>query len=129
MRRREARSEILKALYRLEFVGDDHMLNNTDDYGPQRDFIQSVFQGTVDRMEELDEIIDRFASGWSIDRLAPVDRNILRMSIFELMYYEETPAEVVINEAVELSKKYGTDNAPSFVNGILDRLWKEEPQV
>ncbi len=94
--------------------------------GEQLEFIKEIYQGTLDRREEIDEMISSFAVGWKVNRLAFLDRNILRMAIYELLYYGETPAEVVMNEAIELSKDYGTDNAPKFINGILDRIWREE---
>ena len=129
MLRREARAEILKALYGAEFVtGKVDPLEEISwqkDPGEQRDFIEEIFNGTLEHVEAIDELISSFAVGWKVDRLAFLDRNILRMAIYELLYYDETPAEVVINEAIELAKEYGTDNAPKFVNGILDRVWKE----
>ncbi len=130
MLRREARAEILKALYGSEFVEVsaapiDNLLDKGDP-GEQRDFIEDIYNGTLDKKEEIDELISSFAVGWKVERLASLDRNILRMAIYELLYYESTPPEVVMNEAIELSKEYGTDNAPKFVNGILDRVWKEE---
>ena len=125
MRRRQAREEILKALYRYDFVGDRNEVLNEGDFGDQAVFIDSISKGTLANLEKIDQLIDQFALGWKIDRLPVVDRNILRMSIYELLYYEDTPPEVVINEAIELSKIYGTEKAPKFINGILDRIWKE----
>jgi len=131
MLRRQAREEVLKALYRYEFLEEEPLESvqeREEDYGEQRDFVEGLFLGTIDRRKEIDEVIDRSVIGWRLERLAPLDRNILRMSIFELLFQEETPPEVVINEAIELCKKYGTENSPKFVNGILDRLWKEESE-
>ena len=127
MLRHEAREEILKALYRREFVGGgaEAHLGDGSSYQGQGDFILDILEGTLDHLEEIDEMIDRFASGWRLERLSPIDRNILRMGIYELLYYSDTPPEVVINEAVELSKTFGTDKSPSFVNGILDKIWKD----
>lgn len=73
---------------------------------------------------EIDSIIDKRAHGWGLDRLPLVDRNLLRLALCELLY-TDTPPEVVMNEAVELAKSYGTDQAPAVINGILDRVWKE----
>ena len=130
MLRREARAKILKALYGSEFieVGPDPVDNLLADCNPgeQREFIEDIYRGTLKEKEEIDELISSFAVGWKVERLAFPDRNILRMAIYELLYYEDTPPEVVMNEAIELSKDYGTDNAPKFINGILDRIWKEE---
>jgi N utilization substance protein B len=130
MLRREARAEILKALYGSEFIeyGPDPVDNLLADCDPgkQREFIEDIYRGTLEKKEKIDELISSFAVGWKVERLAFLDRNILRMAIYELLFYEDTPPEVVMNEAIELSKEYGTDNAPKFINGILDRVWKEE---
>ncbi|MFB6291452.1 MAG: transcription antitermination factor NusB [Candidatus Bipolaricaulia bacterium] len=130
MLRREARAEILKALYGSEFIefGPDPVDDLLDDCDPgeQKEFIEDIYEGTLEKKEEIDEMISSFAVGWKVERLAFLDRNILRMAIFELLYYEDTPPEVVMNEAIELSKEYGTDNAPKFINGILDRIWEEK---
>ncbi|MCF7889731.1 transcription antitermination factor NusB [Candidatus Bipolaricaulota bacterium] len=130
MLRREARAKILKALYGSEFseVNPDPVDNLLADCDPggQREFIEDIYRGTLDKKEKIDELISSFAVGWKVERLAFLDRNILRMAIYELLYYDDTPPEVVMNEAIELSKEYGTDNAPKFINGILDRVWKEE---
>jgi N utilization substance protein B len=64
--------------------------------------------------------------GWRFERLALLDRNILRIGVYELLYSEDVPAEVALNEAVELAKSYGTEQARGFINGILDRIWKEK---
>lgn len=130
MLRREARAKILKALYGSEFIegNPDPVDNLLADCDPeeQRGFIEDIYRGTLEKKEGIDEIISSFAVGWKVERLAFLDRNILRMAIYELLYYEDTPPEVVMNEAIELSKEYGTDNAPKFINGILDRVWKEK---
>lgn len=119
---------MLKALYGSEFVQgrvdlDGELL--AENPGEQRDFIEEVYQGTLNHREEIDKLISSFTVGWKVERLAVLDRNILRMAIYEMLYSEGTPAAVVMNEAIELAKEYGTDNAPKFINGILDRIWKE----
>ncbi len=132
MLRREAREEILKQLYGSEFV-EDRMGRYGEqpgekDVGDQKDFIEEIYEGTMENSERIDELISEFTVGWKVGRLAFLDRNILRMAIYEMLYYEETPAEVVMNEAIELAKEYGTENAPKFVNGILDRIWNEKQE-
>jgi len=130
MLRREAREEILKRLYGSEFVEDRGARYGEQpgekDVGDQKRFIQEIYEGTLKNRERIDELISEFTVGWKVGRLAFLDRNILRMAIYEMLYYEETPAEVVMNEAIELAKEYGTENAPKFVNGILDRIWNEK---
>ncbi|MFW6013333.1 MAG: transcription antitermination factor NusB, partial [Candidatus Bipolaricaulota bacterium] len=109
MSRREARKAVLTALYQLEFL--DHVELPVDELGEQASFVRDIYDGTRTRMEEIDGLISKFASGWRLERLAVIDRNILRMALYELLYYQKTPPEVVINEAVELSKKYGTEKS------------------
>ncbi len=125
MRRHEARQVILRCLYRLEFK--DAPLEEIlaeEDLGDQADFIRQRLQGILAHKGEIDTLIDQRAEGWGLDRLATVDRNILRLGIYELLY-SDLPPEIVIDEAVELAKEYGTERAPSFINGILERIRRE----
>jgi len=130
MRRREAREFVLSALYQREFrdIPLKEMLAEINP-GDQRSYIERVFAGIIARRDEIDVLISQRTVGWRFERLAFIDRNILRLGIFELLYFPEVPPEVAIDEAVELCKKYGTDNARVFVNGILDRIWKGERAV
>jgi len=126
MRRREARELVLAALYQREFTdAPPDELPVGADPGDQRAYVQQVLKGIADKKAEIDALIGARTVGWRFERLALVDRNILRLGVYELLYVPEVPGEVVIDEAVELSKKYGTENARLFVNGILDRIWKE----
>ncbi len=126
MRRREARELLLRVLYQHEFVDTPlgELLAEANPAG-QYQYIERVFSGIIARQEEIDKLIAGHTLGWRFERLAVVDRNILRLGVFELLYIPEIPPEVAINEAIELCKKYGTDNAQLFVNGILNHLWKE----
>ena len=126
MHRREAREFLLNALYQQEFVerSISEMLSEIDP-GDQRDYIEQVFSGITAYRDEIDDLIGQHTVGWRFERLALIDRNILRLGIFELLYLPSIPPEVAINESVELCKKYGTERARVFVNGILDRIWKE----
>lgn len=126
MRRREARELLLRVLYQHEFVDAPlgELLSEANP-GGQYQYIERVFSGIIARQEEIDKLIGDHTLGWRFERLAVIDRNILRLGVFELLYIPEIPPEVAINEAIELCKKYGTDNAQLFVNGILDHLWKE----
>ena len=78
-----------------------------------------IFTGVIENREKIDSIISSFAPAWPICQMAIVDRNILRVAIYELMFDDETPPKVAINEAVELAKAFGGDNAPKFINGVL----------
>jgi len=87
----------------------------------QRDaaFAREMLEGIFANSAEIDKIIAAFAPGWPISQMAVVDRNILRMAIYEIMVSQETPARVAVNEAVELAKAFGGDSAPRFINGVL----------
>ncbi len=82
-----------------------------------------TLKGIEQHKAEIDQLISEYAHGWRLERIFSVDRNILRLAIYELLY-SQLPGEVVINEAVELAKKYGTEHSHVFINGILDRIWK-----
>jgi N utilization substance protein B len=126
MQRREAREFVLSVLYRREFVETPlaDLLDEVDT-GDQRSYVERVYLGILDRRAELDALIGERTVGWRFERLALIDRNILRLGAFEILYLPEVPPQVALDEAVELAKKYGTENARSFINGILDRIWKE----
>jgi N utilization substance protein B len=114
---------VLLGLYRREHRDFDlEELFGEQDPGDQRRYITETYQGILEHLSELDELLEARTVGWRLSRLGWLDRNILRLAAYELLFADDVPPEVVINEAVELSKTYGTDNAPSFVNGILDRL-------
>jgi N utilization substance protein B len=89
-----------------------------------RGFAAQLVSGTLQKVGELDPIIEASTSNWKMNRLAPVDRSLLRMATYEMRSIPETPASVVINEAVELAKQFGNEETPSFINGILDSIRK-----
>jgi N utilization substance protein B len=127
MQRTRAREFVLFALYRSEFLPIvlEELLAE-EDPGDQRDYVENVFHGVNEKRDELDRMIGARTVGWRFERLALLDRNILRIGVYELLYRDDIPAEVAMDEAVELAKKYGTEQAQSFINGILDRIWKDE---
>ncbi len=116
----------MRALYRHEYlpVPAADLLEEEELSSDEADMTVALLTGVLSHRDELDNIINRRAVGWGTDRLSIVDLNLLRLALYELLH-TDTPAEVVIDEAVELAKSYGTDNAPSFINGILDRTWKD----
>jgi N utilization substance protein B len=85
-------------------------------------YLLQLVEGVAAHLEELDGLITRYSEHWRLERMAAVDRNLLRLSAYELLYQLQIPPKVVINEAVELAKLYGTDESGAFVNGILDRI-------
>ncbi|MFQ5328393.1 MAG: transcription antitermination factor NusB [Thermodesulfobacteriota bacterium] len=129
MKRRKAREAALQALYQRDIagVGDGAKGGAVPAVrGHDKAFTALLVKGTIERLADIDALIEKFAVHWSIARMAVVDRNILRLAIFELRYFEETPYRVVIDEAVELAKKFGSDESGSFINGILDGISKLE---
>jgi N utilization substance protein B len=97
-----------------------------DEVPEVKEYTQSIVRGTLEHIVSLDEIIKNAAEHWSLDRMAVVDKNILRAAAYELRYRTDIPASVAINEALEIAKKYSTEESASFLNGILDKIAKEK---
>ncbi len=91
-------------------------------------FLDQIVQGVLDHCQEIDQLIKQYSENWSLERIAAIDRTILRIAIFELLYCEDIPPKVTLNEAVDLGKRYGSENSGSFINGILDRILSEVAQ-
>ncbi len=91
-----------------------------------KEFSEYLVNGVNSRKDEVDAVITRYAENWEIGRMATIDRNVLRIASFELLFAEEIPPKVAINEAIEMAKKYGDKDSGKFVNGILDKINKEE---
>ncbi|MBN1604079.1 MAG: transcription antitermination factor NusB [Chitinispirillaceae bacterium] len=131
--RRKSRELALQTLYACEIGsgGDDwrQMLNNIADsssFSPDVvNYASELVKAVYDNRESLDEMIRDRAANWDLKRMAAIDRNILRLSIAELRFFPDTPVKVVIDEAVELAKLFGTDDSGKFVNGIIDSINKK----
>jgi N utilization substance protein B len=96
-----------------------------NEHSPQvREFATHLFEGSVARLKEIDELIQSHAENWRLSRMAAVDRNILRLAVYELLSEDKTPSTVVINEALEVARKFSTHESAQFVNGILDSIRK-----
>jgi N utilization substance protein B len=123
--RTKARSIALQVLYEVDLCGHqpglvlaEHLERlNMDD--TLNDFISQIVSGVVEYQQTLDEFIADFAPEWPLDQVAVIDRNLLRMALWEIAVYENTPVKVAINEAVELAKLYGSDGTARFINGVL----------
>lgn len=87
-----------------------------------RRFAEELILGVADNLEKIDQVIEENSTNWALDRMARVDLSLLRMAAFELLFSPETPTNVVINEAIEIGKRFGTKDTPAFVNGILDKI-------
>jgi transcription antitermination protein NusB len=92
-------------------------------------FARSLFEGTVGDVTALDPMIAEQAKHWKMERMPAIDRNILRMALFEMLHHPETPGAVVINEAIELARRFSSKDSVEFVNGVLDAIWKSLPQT
>ncbi|MFV1859832.1 MAG: transcription antitermination factor NusB [Anaerolineales bacterium] len=124
--RRRARSQALQALYEIDSVShpaEDVLARYGEDLSPEaNEFMRKIVRGTLESAEEIDSMVAESAPEWPISELAVIERNILRLALWELLIWGETPVKVAINEAVELAKRYGSDSAPRFVNGVLGTL-------
>jgi N utilization substance protein B len=89
------------------------------------EFLKRLVLGVLNHCQEIDRLIEQYSENWRLDRINMIDRNILRMALFELLYCEEIPPKVTINEAIDLGKRYGSEDSGSFINGILDRIQNE----
>ena len=130
--RRLGRESVLKALYAHEQsrqTGNDDLKISVIDESELDEktlvFAHHLFEQVMKNLETIDNCITKVAQNWKLDRIAIVDKNILRMAICEIMYMPDIPMKVAINEAVELAKKYSTFESASFVNGILDKVFHE----
>lgn len=129
--RRKGRELALQALYEMEMREAEpksvlNLLNQRGELPAEMsDFVSQLVEGTYRNRREIDEIIEKHAAHWKLSRMATVDRNILRLSVYELLYLHEIPTSVALNEAIEIAKKFGTENSGSFINGILDHVAKE----
>lgn len=129
--RRIARECALQMLYEFdvgkhsknEILGTFWQMNDHPD--KVGDFANELFEGTVERLDEIDAVIQQHAKNWRLGRMAVVDRNILRLAVFEFLSGNQTPETVVINEALEIARKYSTQESALFVNGILDSIKNE----
>ena len=90
-------------------------------------FARSLFQGTVDDISTLDPMLSEHAKNWRLERMAAVDRNVLRLALFEMLHHTETPAAVVIDEALEIARRFSGEDSAQFVNGVLDGVHKSLP--
>ena len=130
-KRRLAREFTLEFLYRIEMTKENPEIILNDicsrDSFSQKivDFTRELSLKTIDKLPEIDCTISKAADNWELNRIAIMDRNILRVAICELFYFSEIPFKVSIDEAIELAKKYSTEQSGKFVNGILDKVAKE----
>jgi len=130
--RRQARELALQMLYQHELTGEpvSAIVENFEEWRRSspavQEFATKLVDGTLEHVEEIDGVLSRQTAHWRLDRLAAVDRNILRLALFELLHVAGTPPAVVINEAIEIAKKFGSADSGRFVNGVLDGFVKRK---
>lgn len=130
MSRRQLREQIFKLLFRVEFNAPEDMpeqkelfFEETESVSEQdQKYIDEKYGKIMDVLPSIDAQINEKASGWTTERMGKVELTILRLAVFEILYDETVPASVAINEAVELAKKFGQDESPAFVNGVLAKF-------
>ena len=134
MRKRTlSREHALKILYQaditqrdIEVTAQNYWRDEPEEDKDVRDFAQRIVVGIRGQVSAIDEKISQYATNWQLKRMAVIDRNVLRIGVFELKFAPDIPQKVTINEAVELAKKYGDLDSSKFVNGILDKIHKKE---
>ncbi|MFA5777218.1 MAG: transcription antitermination factor NusB [Parcubacteria group bacterium] len=130
------RSVAMQSLFEWDFRGgekekkEEIIQRNIREFAPgieENDFIESLVSGTIKNREKIDEMIEKCAPEWPISQITAVDRNILRLGIYELIFgnYEEVPPKVAINEAIELAKTFGGESSARFINGVLGTIYRE----
>ncbi len=130
--RRKAREYALQGIYMYDIseAGIENIIQFDwiDKFIPDdiRDFAENLIKGTIENIEEIDDLIQKYSKNWNIERLSLVDKSILRMSIFAMKYLSDIPVVVSIDEGIELGKLYGGENSGQFINGILDAFRRSE---
>ena len=130
-KRRSARELALKFLYQTEF-NEGAIQEQLDQFWMRlsiqdetKSFMKALVESTFLHLAEIDEILKKYSEHWALDRMTVIDRNILRFGVCELLYFSSVPPKVVINEAVEVAKKYGNEESLDFINGVLDKIYKD----
>jgi len=130
--RRKSRELALQALYQGELAGQNGFLDFEEFCAHFQvnkkaiPYAKKLIDGVRENGDVLNQLISKFADNWRLERMSLIDRNILRLAVYEMHYQEDVPVSVAINEAVEIAKRYSTDDSGPFINGILDAMVKEE---
>lgn len=132
MKRRKGREHAFQFLFQFDFTQKLPDQRDFDEFFADKEkdpeillFSQDIVNGTIRNLAEIDAAIQEAAEHWVLHRMAAVDRNILRLAVYELLYRSDIPAAVTINEAIEIAKKYSATESAAFINGILDRIAKK----
>ena len=127
-RRRKAREVALQVLFAMDVLGGqpqeaiDLFWSNFEAPKEAKSYASRLIRGVHEKLDEIDGLIASCSDNWALNRMSRVDRNILRLAVFEFLYCHDVPPKVTLNEAIDLGKEFGTENSGSFINGILDAL-------
>lgn len=130
MGRRASREIAMKLLYQMEIQKDDRedqmkiVFEENDLNESDRQYISDVIEGVSSNQDYIDKVVEKYSKGWKVSRLSKVDLSILRLSVYEISFRDDIPFNVSVNEAVELAKKYSSEDAGAFINGILGKVTK-----
>ncbi|HMU55508.1 MAG TPA: transcription antitermination factor NusB, partial [Nitrospira sp.] len=132
--RHQSRERALQILFQYDIHGKpgvwlDEFWNQCEATEDVRGFAEELVRGVLEHRAELDALLGRYATNWKVSRMQVVDRNILRLGIYELLWRDDVPAKVTMNEAIELAKDFGDDEAAKFVNGVLDKVLAAEARL
>ena len=127
--RRKSRELALQCLYQIDQSGNrectiETMKAHFDVNAKAATYAQELVSGILQHNEEVDSLIEKYSKNWRLNRMAVIDRNLLRIAAYEFLYKSDIPGSVIIDEAIEIAKRYSTDDAASFINGILDPISK-----
>jgi len=133
--RRRGREILLQLLYQVDFtsvtpetalqVYESNFTKKKDSW----DFAVEMLKGIIEKLDEIDALIERQSENWKLGRMAVIDRNILRLAVYELLYRDDIPSKATLNEAIELGKKFGSEESGAFINGILDKIYRTTDQT
>ncbi|MHB8482453.1 MAG: transcription antitermination factor NusB [Nitrospiria bacterium] len=132
--RRKSRECALQVMFQADITHDRrHLLERFWDENPcsevVKEFTTQLVTGCFEHLTEIDKVLEKYTENWSLSRMGRVDRNVLRLAVYELLYREDIPAKVTLNEAITIAKKYAEESSGAFINGILDRILKTERKI
>jgi N utilization substance protein B len=131
--RSKARKRALDLLFAADLRGESagETLDRAiaEDAAPTNPYTEALVRGVVDHLARIDEVLENYAQGWTLGRMPAVDRNVLRLGVYELLYVDDVPDAVAVSEALALVRELSTDESPSFVNGVLGAILKSKPTL
>ena len=132
--RRKSRECALQAMFQVDITHDRrYLLERYWEENPcseaVKEFTTQLVTGCLEHLSEIDKVLEKHTENWSLSRMGRVDRNVLRLAVYELFYRDDIPAKVTLNEAIAIVKKYAEETSGAFINGILDKILKTEPKI